>query len=258
MSSAAMAVRAFYNSLLAGEQTGPVLMFGGPPKIDTPLDGNIEGSASFQRFAIDQRSWLAERQAEVEEVSLSETDQRAVAEVILKLKQNGDAVSLPVVLVADLAGGMVTWLRIYHSTWPLTGTHRVRGPMLKRNTRLGAPETIKTYLSCLRKPDKDKALSLFSDEAYVREPSGDQFKHAGSSALDEFYSIALANGGIPLKGCSATFDGTHCAIEYNCDAWGSATLPPQAGCSVYELNDENQIVAVRIYDDLTPPSEKSS
>ena len=258
MSSAAMAVRAFYNSLLAGEQTGLVLMFGGPPKIDTPLDGNIEGSASFQRFAIDQRSWLAERQAEVEEVSLSETDQRAVAEVILKLKQNGDAVSLPVVLVADLAGGMVTWLRIYHSTWPLTGAHRVRGPMLKRTTRLGAPETIKKYLSGIRKPDKHRVLSLFSEEGYVREPSGDQFKHIGPSALDNFYSVALANGGVPLKNCSATFDGTCCAIEYNCDAWGNATLPPQAGCSVYELNDDDKIVAVRIYDDLTPPSETRS
>lgn len=258
MSSAAQAVRGFYASLIAGESTGLVFMFGGPPKIDTPLDGNVEGSASLQRFVIDQKNWLGSKEAEIEHVALTESDKAAVAEIVLVLKQDGEQIRLPVALVGDIAGGMVTWLRIYHSTWPLTGNHKVRGPLMKRATRLGIPQTIRNYMAGIRKPDKAKVLSLFADNGYVREPSGSDYTFTGPEELDRFYSVALATGGIPLVHCSATFEDSRCAIEYNCDTWGNATLPPQAGCAVYELNDEQQIVGVRIYDDITPPHEKPS
>ena len=129
---------------------------------------------------------------------------------------------------------------------------------MKRATRLARPETIKTYMSGIRKPDKDKVLSLFAEDGYVREPSGADYKHTGPEELDQFYSVALATGGIPLAHCSATFDGTCCAIEYNCDSWGRSTIPPQAGCAVYEMNKDKQLVGVRIYDDITSPSEKAS
>ena len=258
MAPAAQAVRGFYSSLIAGDSTGLMFMFGGPPKIDTPMDGNVEGSASLQRFVTDQKSWLTAREAEVEDVALTESAKRVVAEIILKLKQEDKLIELPVALVGDVAGGMVIWLRIYHSTWPLTGSHKVRGPLMKRATRLGEPKIIKTYMSALRKPDKEKVLSVFADEAYVREPSGAEFRHSGPEALDKFYSVALATGGIPLAHCSATVGDSCCAIEYNCDSWGSATLPPQAGCAVYEMNGEEKISGVRIYDDITPPSERRS
>ena len=179
MSSAAQAVRGFYSSLIAGESTGLMFMFGGPPKIDTPLDGNVEGSASLQRFVTDQKNWLASREAEIEDVALTENTKTAVAEIVLVLKQDGEKVRLPVALVGDLAGGMVTWLRIYHSTWPLTGSHKVRGPLMKRATRLGIPQTVKNYMVGIRKPDKAKVLSLFADNGYVREPSGSDYEFTG-------------------------------------------------------------------------------
>ncbi len=257
MSSAAQAVRGFYPSLLAGDSTGLIFLFGGPPKIDTPFEGNVEGSASLQRFVTDQKNWLGEREAEVENVALTETDSCVVAEIVLNLKHGEKAIQLPVALVADIAGCMVTWLRIYHSTWPLTGSHRVRGPFMKRAARLAKPETVKSYMYGIRKPDKEKVLSLFTEDGYVREPSGPDYIHTGPDELDRFYSVALATGGIPLAHCSATFDGTCCAIEYNCDSWGSSPIPPQAGCAVYEMNEDEQIVGVRIYDDITPPSEKA-
>ena len=96
MSSAAQAVRGFYSSLIDGESTGLMFMFGGPPKIDTPLDGNVEGSASLQRFVTDQKIWLGSREAEIEDVALTETDKKAVAEIILVLKEDGEEIRLPV------------------------------------------------------------------------------------------------------------------------------------------------------------------
>lgn len=254
MSSAVQAVRAFYTSLLAGDANGLTFMFGGPPKIDTPIEGTVEGSASLQRFASEQKTWLSEREAEVEEVAVTETPKAAIAEILLHLKQDDEEIGLPVALIADLAGGMVVWLRIYHGTRSLTATPGVREPLLKRSTRLGEPQPIKDYFAALRKPDKKKVLSLFTPDGQVREAAGESVSHAGAEELDRFYSGALAKGGIPMVQCSAIFDGERCAIEYNCDCSQSATLPPQAGCAVFEMDSEEKITSVQIYDDIAPLS----
>lgn len=255
MSSAAQAVRAFYSSLIAGESTGLIFMFGGPPKIDSPLEGSIEGSAALQSFVARQKSWLAEREAAVDEVAFTETAKTAVVEIQLSLTHDNQQLELPVALVADIGGGMVTWLRIYHCTWALIGSPKFREPLLKRRTRLGEPAVVKSYLAGMRKGDKEKLLSLFAEEGYVREPAGASLLHTGGDALDRFYSITLPNGGVDWAQCSATFDGQRCAIEYNCDCAGNATLPPQTGCAVYEIDSDERLSAVRIYDDLTTASE---
>ena len=258
MSSAAQAVRAFYSSLIAGESTGLIFMFGGPPKIDSPLEGSIEGSAALQSFVARQKAWLGEREAVVEEVAFTETAKSAVAEIQLNLKHDDHQVELPVALVADIGGGMVTWLRIYHSTRPLMGSPKLREPLLKRRTRLGEPAVVKTYLSGLRKGDKEKLLSLFAEEGYLREPTSAGLVHSGAEALDHFFSTILASGGVDWAQCSATFDGERCALEFNCDCAGNATQPPQTGCAVYEIDGEEKLAGVRIYDDLTATSSSDN
>jgi hypothetical protein len=89
----------------------------------------------------------------------------------------------------------------------------------------------------------------------VREPSGSKYKHIGRSGQREFYVPALKAGGISIKHCTATFDGTRVAAEYICDGWGKVKLEPQAGVAVYELGNTGLIYAARIYDDVTPPDE---
>lgn len=58
--------------------------------------------------------------------------------------------------------------------------------------------------------------------------------------------------------CTATDDGTACAIEYNAVRWGTAELPPQAGVAVYVRGASGRLAAARIYDDVEPPAASDS
>jgi hypothetical protein len=60
-------------------------------------------------------------------------------------------------------------------------------------------------------------------------------------------------GGIALEHCTATDDGTACALEYSCVGWGRTALPPQAGVAVYQRGPSGKLAQARIYDDVDPP-----
>ena len=72
-------------------------------------------------------------------------------------------------------------------------------------------------------------------------------------AIRKISTMMLADGGIGLAFCTATDDGTACAIEYNAVRWGRAALAPQAGVAVYVRGPSGRLSAARIYDDVQPP-----
>ncbi len=79
----------------------------------------------------------------------------------------------------------------------------------------------------------------------------------GAGPFAAFHEMVLASGGgVPLRHCTATFDGRRFAVEYVCD-WGRAKLPQQAGIGTYKMDDDGPLPAVRIYDDVSPPGEHS-
>jgi hypothetical protein len=105
----------------------------------------------------------------------------------------------------------------------------------------------------IKNADIDLVLSLFEDEAYVQEPSGSQFRHYGFKGRKKFYSSAFDNGGVPLKHCTATFDGVCFAVEYIFNKWGKSKFEHQAGIAIFDIGKTGKIKAVRIYDDVSPP-----
>jgi quercetin dioxygenase-like cupin family protein len=244
----------FYQSLLAGNAAAVLALFPAEPSIDTPLAGAVQGEAAVRAFVATQQIWLNEREAQPRFVNLIVTPQRIVLELVLELIQAGAVIDLPVALVAEQGDGGVTALRIYHSTWPLTGEHTIRKPLLTPPAILPTePPLIERYMEALERPDMEAMLGLFSADGYVREPSGERYKHSGTEGRKGFYSMALNAGGVVLYHCSATFDGNSFAVEYICDRWGQSELPPQAGMAVYEFAAADQLRAVRIYDDVSPP-----
>ena len=188
---------------------------------------------------------------------MTATEQRICIEFILCLDYKDREIDLPVGLVADCSKGKISAIRIYHSTWPFTGKHMIRAPLLEPAEKLNEPEIVMQYTSALQNGDAKTIISLFEEEGYVREPSGSKYKHTGKKGQEEFYIPALEAGGISLKHCTATFDGTRTAVEYICNGWGNLKLKPQAGIAVYELGRTGLLFAARIYDDVSPPYEKS-
>ena len=51
-----------------------------------------------------------------------------------------------------------------------------------------------------------------------------------------------------------TDDGVRLAVEYNVVCWGDRVLQPQAGICVFERGADGLLAAVRIYDDVEPPT----
>ena len=229
--------------------------FSGLPNINTPMNGQISGENAFMRYITDLKSWLVEKKSSTELFNIISHDNRHVIEFILNLYISKKEIGIPVVLAADIENGLIECIRVYYSLWPIIGKHTVRKPLLKPAAGLEEPQIIKDYMEGLKNGDKESVVSLFEEDGYVREPSGAQYRHEGKEGLEKFYSAALGNGGIPLKHCTATFDGTCCAIEYVCDEWGGVSLEPQAGVAVYEIGESGKLVAARIYDDVAPPHE---
>jgi hypothetical protein len=247
------AIKDFYVYLLAGDVEALTDVYAGQPLVNTPLQGEVKGAAAFKRFVGEQQAWLDERRARPELFDLTATDERMVAEFVLYLEHAGEPVDLPVAVAADLVEGGISAVRVYHSTWPLTGEHMIRAPLLEPAEGLEEPEVIKAYMAGIAKPDKEAVLALFAEDGYVREPSGARFKHVGPDGLRHFYGPALDAGGVILHHCTATFDGRRFVVEFICDEWANVKLPPQAGLAVYELAGPDKLQAARIYDDVMPP-----
>ena len=178
---------------------------------------------------------------------------------MLHLELPGGPWGLPVALAADREGDRVREIRVYHSMWPLTGGHEVRPPLLNPDPDLVLTGAVAHYQRALAAGDLEGILAAYEPDATIREPSGGPYVYHGAEKIREIYSLMFATaGGISVRHCTVTDDGTSCAIEYNAVRWGATELPPQAGIAVYVRGSSGRLVAARIYDDVAPPAESDS
>ena len=189
---------------------------------------------------------------------LTKVDNRSVEEVSIGLR--GEHPELPIAVVTDFAAsGLINAIRVYHSSWPTTGTHLVRPPLLAPGTHRSRCRARQAqYQRGLAARGWKIVLDAFEADAEVREPSGGPYRYSGADH-QKVYDLMFANGGgIPLEFCTVTDDGAACAIEYNCTQWGKDAIPAQAGVAVYVRGESGRLSAARIYDDVTPPESSDS
>src|SRR5918994_1471843 len=248
----------YYEGILADEPDALVRSFAArQPVLDDPRVGYVEGTRELRAFASGTAEWLREREAVVENVALTRTPTRTVEEVVLNLlADDGGRLELPVAVVSERnPDRTLKVIRVYHSTWPLTGEHRVRPPLLPADPNLHVEGIAGDYQRALAEGDLEGIVATFEPDGYAREPSGASYLHRGIEALRDLYAHMFANGGgIGLDHCTLTDDGVRCAIEYNGVRWGTTEILPQAGVAVYERGGSGLLAAARIYDDVEPPS----
>jgi hypothetical protein len=115
-------------------------------------------------------------------------------------------------------------------------------------------DVVGRYQAALGAGDTEAIVSTFAADGYFHEPIGPHYAHQGPGELRSFFARCFsAGGGISLESCAVTDDGVRCALEYNCDRWGSHDLPPQAGIGVFERDASGLLAAVRVYDDIEAP-----
>lgn len=242
-------VSGLYEAIASGEDMAD--RFGDGAAVDTPL----RGRQSMADWARDESAWLGDHDAQVHAVNHIITETHASAEYNLGITHDGESIDLPVHLVADLEGDQISMLRVYHSTYPLTGEHIIRAPLVTPDPTLEPSAPVGAYEHAMAAGDPDALNALFEPDGYVREPAGMAFKHQGVEGRMEFYGPAFSGGPVPLQLCTIVDDGAALAFEYVCDRWGPADLPAQAGSAVYVRSPSGLLEAVRIYDDVSPPAE---
>jgi hypothetical protein len=163
-------------------------------------------------------------------------------------------VELPVAVVAEAHAGVVSAVRTYHSTWPMSASHGLRTPVLPHDPSIVVPDILERYQRALAAGDLEGILDAYEEDGYAREPGLGEYVYGGKARLRQIYTMRFLRGGIPLEYCSLTDDGARCAIEYNCVRWGRTQIIPQAGIAVYDRGKTGRVAAARIYDDICPPA----
>ena len=245
----------YFAGLMSGETDALIRSFAGEPELHHPVRGRVKGRNAFERFVIETNAWLTERNAAIEDVDRIITPRRGVEEVLLTLNGDQGRIELPVAVAADRDDhARIVELRVYFSTWPLTGAHAIRPPLLQPDPEVHEADVVGEYQRALAAGDTEAAVAAFEPDAYVREPAGGAHVHRGQDELRALYGLFFSNGGgIPLEHCTATDDGRACALEYNVVRWGRTDLPPEAGIAVYVRGSTGGLAIARIYDDSDPP-----
>ena len=156
-------------------------------------------------------------------------------------------------LVADVDEDSIRDLRVYHSTWPITGGHELRPPLMEYDLDVRPAEPIGTYHAALGAGDAEAADGVFEPDGTVREPAGSAYAHTGQDRTD-WYRMVLSDGELHLELGTITDDGETLVYEYMVDQWGTVTLPPQSGAAAYTRSPVGgRLISARIYDDVDPP-----
>ncbi len=245
----------YFDGLMAGEHDALLESFAGEPELHDPVRGRVKGRRAFEAFVADTNAWLVQRGASVDDVEYVITEQRGFEEVVLHLDGENGRVELPVAIVADhRSDGRIDELRVYSSSWPLSGRHANRPPLLQPDADLRASDIVAEYQSALAAGDVEAIVATFEPDGHARESAGGQYVHRGLDGLRAFYEHLFSNdGGIPLEHCALVDDGRACALEYNVVRWGKTQLLPEAGVAVYVRGESGKLAAARIYDDVDPP-----
>jgi SnoaL-like domain len=247
----------YFDGLMMGELDPLIGSFAGEPELHHPVRGRIRGARAFEAYFDEMQAMFRERIVSVEDVDRVVVRRHGFEETVVHLDGDAEEVGLPIAVVADKeSDGRIDELRMYYSSWPLTGRHANRPPVLQPDPELRPSGVVAEYQAALAAGDVDAIVAAFEPNGYVREPAGSHYVHEGRDGLRAFYELLFSNdGGIRLEHCAVIDDERACALEYNIVRWGETELPPEAGVAVYVRGETGKLAAARIYDDVNPPSK---
>lgn len=244
----AIQLRQLYPRLIDGDMA-VIGAFAAKATVDSPLGGKQQPA----EFVAETHPWLERHNAWARDERTTVTSERVIHELTLLLDVDDEHRELPVMLIAEAEHDRIRDLRVYHSTWPVTGTHQVRSPLMQYTLTQRPPEPVGTYHEALAEADAAKADGCFEPEGCVREPAGGPWVYCGPRRT-EWYREILSEGPIVLHLGTISDDGETVVYEYMADRWGSEQMTPQAGAAAYQRGPTGKLAWARIYDDVQPPA----
>ncbi|MEM7659289.1 MAG: hypothetical protein AAF399_24430 [Bacteroidota bacterium] len=220
--------------------------------LDLQTVGVAKGLAEAPALLAKQHEYLKDEIKEIKIFHEFEDDHHLVIEYDILLNNTFD---LPLVAVFVKDGDKFGAIRTYHSVYPITEGHIFRASIFSKEIELTEPAEVVKYFEGITIGSTEATMDTlsFEDDVYFREPAGWRWNHKTKSGLKEHFDHFFGDGGVPLKFHNYVFDkdkGTF-AGEYTCDVWGSAVFKPQAGISIYDINQETgKITGIRVYDNV--------
>jgi hypothetical protein len=245
-------VARYVAALSEGDAHDLELVWPGEVVVHDPRAGVVRGHRQLVRFVRRSGEWLAERRARADRFAATCSGDRAAVELLAHLVVDGRDVVWPVAVVAESVDDRTVVFRTYLSLGVVDGHRQVRPPVLGPGPD-APPDAVGRYWTALGAGDADAIVATFAADGYLQDPTGSRC--TGPGALRSFFTRCFgAGGGVALQHCAVTDDGVRCAVEYNCVGWGGHDLPPQAGIAVFDRAPDGLLAAVRVYDDIEPPS----
>ena len=151
----------YFDGIVAGEPEALVESFVGEPELYHPVRGRIKGRQAFVDYVVETSTWLRDRNVTVEDVRHFVTDEHGFEEVLLRLDaDDGRRVELPIAIIGDgKSEGRLGELRMYFSTWGMTGRHAVRSPLLQLDQSVRESDIVDEYQQALAAGDVDAIVS---------------------------------------------------------------------------------------------------
>jgi hypothetical protein len=245
-------VASYLAALVHGDADRLTTAWPGGVVVHDPRAGEVHGHHELKRFIQQSQRWLDDHHARIEIVATTAVEGRAVVEMSASLDGAYEEI-WPVAVVADAPDPTSVVFRTYCSQSPVDGRRHVRPPVLAADAAQPGG-VVGRHLSALRAGDVDALVGTFAAAGYVQESRGSSRPRRGRDQIRSFYTDRLLDaGGAGIECCLETDDGVRCAVEFNCDSWGSRPIPPQAGIAVFERNADGLLVAARLYDDIEVP-----
>src|SRR5215467_5869481 len=163
----------YFDGILTGELDALIKSFAGEPRIRHPIRGEIVGASAFEDFVADMNRLFAAHNASAGEPEFVITEPRGFEEVVIAFDTDEGRVELPHALIADHdPEGRLEELRIYFSSWPYTGRHTNRAPLLPADPELRLPDVVEEHQRALAAGELDAIVAAFEPDGYAREPAG--------------------------------------------------------------------------------------
>src|SRR2546423_9195977 len=170
----------YFDGLMAGELDPLLGSFAGEPELHHPVRGRIKGARAFEAYFDGMQTMFRQRIVSVEDGDRVVVNRHGFEETVVLLDVDAGRVGLPVAIVADKeSDGRIDELRMYYSSWPLTGRHTVRPPVLQPDPELRQSDVMAEYQAALAAGDIDAVVAAFERDGYAREPAGGQLGHYG-------------------------------------------------------------------------------
>src|SRR3954466_5172209 len=174
-----VAVR-YFDGLLTGELDPLIGSFAGEPELHHPVRGRIRGARAFEAYFDEMQAMFRHRIVSVEDVDRVLVKRRGFEETVVHFDGDAGRRGLPVAVVADKqSDGRIDELRMYYSSWPLTGRHANRPPVLQPDPELRTSGAVAEYQAALAAGDVDAIVATFEPDAYARGPAGSHDVHEG-------------------------------------------------------------------------------